>query len=266
MLKSQEKHAIARAICTGITMQMWFLLPVPMCSTVTGPPSTRHMGQGQLEPVACFNFRFVGWSVVCYTLCRVSHVPPSPGWLRKMWCSSSYLIGGIAIKRCRGSRRKVLSGTVWVLSIAYSLQRVSAIKNFHSFQAGASSVGNKWHLQWQPWNTWSHAAPVLGFAWGQQVPEWNQPFGLTSDAFLLQTAAFQCYFSKQGRFWDFCNPAKKKKKKSRVLVPLLVPELLSNRTGIFTVQNCNLLSFLVWMLDTSWTYRNAFPAERQPCM
>lgn len=98
----------------------------------------------------------------------------------------------------------------WFLSVAYSLWTVNAVKNFHSFQAGTSQAGSEQQLQLQFWSIWSGTAPVLDFPWGQQEPniwsERNHSFGLVSDAFLLQIATLQEYFSKQGRFQDLCNP------------------------------------------------------------
>lgn len=39
--------------------------------------------------------------------------------------------------------KKVFSGMLGFFSVAYSLWTVNASKNFHSFQAGTSPVGNE---------------------------------------------------------------------------------------------------------------------------
>ena len=167
------------------------------------------MDRGQLKPVPHFKFHFVGCSVVI--LCAGRAMYPLPlcwsHWLRKTWCSS-HLIDSIAIKEGR-TRKKVPSGTVWVLSIAYSLQTVNANAMW------TVSTLSSWDITSGKW-----AAPAvtalkyLKSCWPcirlclrpAAAYERNPPFRLVSDAFLLQTAALQEYFSKQGRFRDLCNP------------------------------------------------------------
>lgn len=129
----------------------------------------------------------------------------------------------VLLRRRGGSaKKKVLSGMVGFLSVAYSLWTVNAIKSFHSFQAGMSQVGSKQHLWWQFWSIWSDIAPV-GLC---LRPAGAQHLMWVESLFWTHVRCFSvanCYPS--GGFLkarQVSGPLQ-----SRGLVLLLVPELLS---------------------------------------